>query len=331
MGPARQQHWGELARSFGIEVPEVASEEVPEVASEEVPEVAGEEVPEVASEAKPKVAKEEEPKVTEKKDDIVESRRKASWSNKRSDRPRSDEPPSDPFEEAPQRENFLEEVDLGDDRFSSIDDEASEPDAEAGTADEAEPRSGRRRRRGRQRRRRETREPQEPAKTNGARKNSNRGRSSRWSRHLPTSANETKKKRNPLRNRQRNRDDDGDGEAASVAPPNLTPVRRKTVTVDRADRRSVRLWRTKAPAGERVPRESAEFTDSADDDRDTARTLDESDEMGDERPGERRPRRSIPSWSEAIQEIVNRNIAGRQKSPRRPRGGRGRRPQSRDR
>jgi hypothetical protein len=57
---------------------------------------------------------------------------------------------------------------------------------------------------------------------------------------------------------------------------------------------------------------------------------DEPDDEGEEEHGERRPRRSIPSWSEAVQDIVNSNLAARQKS-RRPRGGRGRRPNQRDR
>jgi hypothetical protein len=61
-----------------------------------------------------------------------------------------------------------------------------------------------------------------------------------------------------------------------------------------------------------------------------ASDYDEMEGEGDDDASERRSRRSVPSWSEAVQDIVNQNLAARQKS-RRPRGGRGRRPNHRDR
>jgi hypothetical protein len=216
-------------------------------------------------------------------------------------------------------DNFLAEVGIVDDTFDASEDEVGDtgPAAEESSEREAATRSGpRRKRRGRQRRRRE---PEETVAADAEDE-------------LP-SASESKYDE-PARGERAGRE-------RAVEPdeqPSEPRRRRRRRGADRrpdearAPERSKRETRASRDRPGSARRTAKDFDDDAVEDLEKLEEVDAPERDDAERePVVRKTRRSIPSWQEAIQDIVSHNLSGRQK-PRRPRGGgRGRRPNQRDR
>ncbi len=300
------RHWGDVARSLGLDVPEVPEE----VEEEETP---------VVEEAQVEPAAKPEPEVPTRS-------RRGEMRDERRDRdvePARDVQPELPdfLSTEPPRDNFLEEVGLIDESFETIDESAAEieRDVEPPSPAEESPRSGsRRRRRGRHRRRREeapeeestSRERElEPPSSHALEPIEEGEPVGQDVREEPAAEARSSGSR---RRRRRRGGERRPAESRSAESRSEEPAARESR--EPSGRPSGR------PSRERPPEKPHVSTDDYDD----------SDDEGDEDFGERRSRRSIPSWSEAVQDIVNLNMAARQKS-RRPRGGRGRRPNQRDR
>ena len=317
--PNPQRHWGDVARELGVDVPMVPDEEIQQAPLQEP-----------AQDSPP----------------IVPAAREAVA-----------EPMEESFAAPPEREipavseatdNFLAEVGLVDDTFDALEEETvqSESADDGPAAREATSRSGPRRRRRGAKDDVET-QTTHPLRTPATtRSNPPRsGKSTRGSGSGSGSAASGPAVNAPPSPVSGHRSHAGgsDDAGASVVPKNLAPAndtagKRASPTIDPPPAQGVQRvrrrcdGRTRRSDGNRRAGRRGELDEIGElDDVDELDDVGELDEL-DERSelAARKARRSIPSWQEAIQDIVSHNLAGRQK-PRRPRGGRGRRPNQRDR